>query len=80
MGGPAPVACEVVEVEPHRMLSYCWRAGGEGPAALDTVVTWILDLTPDDGTRLRLAHDGFPITLQRPAFANDNGRTLSWVV
>jgi uncharacterized protein YndB with AHSA1/START domain len=65
--GPAPVACEVIEVEPDRLLSYRWRTNGEGRAALDTVVTWVLDPTPDGGTRLRLVHDGFPVTLQRPA-------------
>jgi uncharacterized protein YndB with AHSA1/START domain len=67
--GEPPVDCEVIEVEPDRRLSYRWRDGGEGAAALDTVVTWVLDPTPDGGTRLRLVHDGFPIILQQPAAA-----------
>jgi uncharacterized protein YndB with AHSA1/START domain len=66
--GKPPVDCEVIEVEPERLLSYRWREGGEGrAAALDTVVTWVLDATPDGGTRLRLVHDGFPIVVARPA-------------
>jgi uncharacterized protein YndB with AHSA1/START domain len=63
--GEAPVDCEVVEAEPHRLLSYRWRAG-RGDTVLDTVVTWVLDPTPDGGTRLRLVHDGFPIVLEQP--------------
>jgi uncharacterized protein YndB with AHSA1/START domain len=69
--GKPPVDCEVIEVERDRLLSYRWREGGEGAAAaLDTVVTWVLDPAPDGGTRLRLVHDGFPIVLQQPALAS----------
>jgi uncharacterized protein YndB with AHSA1/START domain len=65
--GAAPIDCEVIEVDPHRLLSYRWR-GGEGEAvALDTVVTWVLDPTPEGGTRLRLVHDGFPILVEQLA-------------
>jgi uncharacterized protein YndB with AHSA1/START domain len=63
--GQAPVDCEVVEAEPERLLSYRWRADGEGTAALDTVVTWILEPTAEGGTRLRLVHDGFPIVVEQ---------------
>jgi uncharacterized protein YndB with AHSA1/START domain len=93
--GEGPVECEVIDAEPDRRLSYRWRAEASGGmAALDTVVTWVLEPTPDGGTRLRLVHDGFPITLtQAPAVlaptvkaqtnkavraANDNGRILAW--
>lgn len=90
--GDKPVDCEVIEAEPDRLLSYRWRAGGEGGAeALDTVVTWILEPTADGGTRLRLVHDGFPIVVRQPAAtparettharaicANDNARSFKW--
>lgn len=59
--GGETIACEVLEAEPGRRLSYRWRGQGEGPAALDTVVTWILEPTAGGGTRLRLVHDGFPL-------------------
>ncbi|MDR3511301.1 MAG: SRPBCC domain-containing protein [Caulobacteraceae bacterium] len=63
--GEAPIACEVLEAEPGRMLSYRWRATAPGEAAaLDTVVTWVLEPTAEGGTRLRLVHDGFPVVLQ----------------
>ena len=88
--GTAPIDCEVLEAEPHRRLSYRWRSEGQGGAdALDTVVTWILDPTPDGGTRLRLVHEGFPIVVEQAASApklartstraaNDNQRSLAW--
>lgn len=47
------VDCQVMEVEPHRSLSYSWGAFGAG-----TVVTWTL--TPSDaGTHLRMEQTGF---------------------
>ncbi|TWB21676.1 SRPBCC family protein [Nitrospirillum bahiense] len=47
------VGCTVLEVEPHRTLSYSWAAMG-----LDSVVTWTL--TPSaTGTRLRMEQAGF---------------------
>ena len=90
--GDDPIACEVLEADPHHLLSYRWRGAGEGEAAvLDTVVTWILEPTAEGGTRLRLVHDGFPIVVQQPATtpvrettnarltcANDNARSLKW--
>jgi uncharacterized protein YndB with AHSA1/START domain len=94
-GGPAgdaPIACEVLEADPHRRLSYRWRGGDGEAAVLDTVVTWILEPTAEGGTRLRLVHDGFPIVVQQLAAtpgreppharlttgANDNARSLKW--
>ena len=45
--------CEVLEVEPERLLKYKFAAG-----TLDTTITW--QLTPEGaGTRLRLTHEGF---------------------
>ncbi len=66
--GERPIDCEVLEAEPPERLSYRWRGGEPGaPDALDTVVTWVLELAADGGTRLRLIHDGFPIVVQQPA-------------
>lgn len=45
-----PVACEVLAVEPERLLSISW-----GP---EWTVTWRL-VPEGDGTRLFLSHEGF---------------------
>lgn len=47
------VACKVIEVEPHRSLSYSWEANG-----LVSVVRWTLAATRG-GTTLRLEQAGF---------------------
>ena len=47
------VDCQVVTVEPHRMLSYTWGAYG-----LESVVTWTLTPT-STGTHLRMEQAGF---------------------
>jgi uncharacterized protein YndB with AHSA1/START domain len=47
------VDCEVLAVEPNRMLSYTWAAMG-----LESVVIWTLTPT-DTGTRLRMEQSGF---------------------
>jgi uncharacterized protein YndB with AHSA1/START domain len=47
------VECEVLEVEPHRTLTYSW--GGLG---LESIVTWTLTPTPA-GTVLRMEQTGF---------------------
>jgi uncharacterized protein YndB with AHSA1/START domain len=47
------VACEVIDVEPNRTLSYSWGAYG-----LDSVVTWTLTPT-GTGTKLRMEQRGF---------------------
>jgi len=45
--------CEVLEVEPERLLKYSFAAG-----VLDTIITW--QLIPEaGGTRLKLTHEGF---------------------
>ena len=47
------VECQVLAVEPNKMLSYTWAAYG-----LESVVTWTL--TPaGSGTRLRMEQSGF---------------------
>ncbi len=47
------VACQVLEVEPHRTLSYTWAGHG-----LESVVTWTLTPT-GTGTHLRMEQTGF---------------------
>ena len=47
------VDCQVLEVEPHKTLSYTWAAMG-----LESVVTWTLTPT-SKGTHLRMEQAGF---------------------
>ena len=47
------VDCQVMEVEPHRTLSYTWAAYG-----LESIVTWTLVPTTT-GTHLRMEQSGF---------------------
>jgi uncharacterized protein YndB with AHSA1/START domain len=68
--GSGPIECEVLAVEPLRLLRYSWR-GEDGnrdasDRALDSTVTFVLAETPDGGTHLRLVHDGFPIGTLQP--------------
>jgi uncharacterized protein YndB with AHSA1/START domain len=59
LGFDGNIYCEVLAVEPKRLLSYSWRGGpGKGKITLDSVVTWTL--TPkNNGTELQLIHSGF---------------------
>ena len=47
------VSCQVLEVEPHKTLSYTW-----GDHSLKSVVTWTLTPT-NAGTHLRMEQTGF---------------------
>ena len=47
------VNCQVLQVEPNKMLSYTWAAYG-----LESVVTWTLSPT-STGTHLRMEQSGF---------------------
>lgn len=49
---------EVLSVDSQKRIQYAWRSG-EGPTALDTVVTWTLTPTASGGTLLHLEHTGF---------------------
>ena len=56
---PAPgfdgvVHCEVVEAQAPDRLVYSWKGG-----PIETIVTWVLEEKPGDGTRLSLVQDGF---------------------
>lgn len=62
------VACRVLEIEPHRKLSYTWDAFG-----LESVVTWILTPT-STGTHLRMEQSGFRAD-QRQAYG---GAKAGW--
>jgi uncharacterized protein YndB with AHSA1/START domain len=53
VGFDGVVHCEVLVVEPERLLRIGWRGG-----TLDTTVTWTL-ASEGRGTRLFLEHDGF---------------------
>ena len=47
------VHCQVLDLDPPRLLRFSWRGG-----RLDTVVSW--QLVPEGaGTRLLIRHDGF---------------------
>jgi uncharacterized protein YndB with AHSA1/START domain len=52
-GWDGVVSCRMLEVEPHRKLSYAWTV-----PSLDTVVTFTLTPTAS-GTRLSLVQSGF---------------------
>lgn len=53
MGSWGQQPCEVLEVEPEKLLRYTFAEG-----SLDTTITWRLE--PEGaGTRLFLIHDGF---------------------
>ena len=54
-GWDGTVSCRLLEVEPHKKLSYSWAVGEMG---LDTVVTFILTPTAS-GTHLSLVQSGF---------------------
>jgi uncharacterized protein YndB with AHSA1/START domain len=69
------VHCEVLAVDPQRLLRWTWRGGG-----LDTMVTWTL-AAEGRGTRLFLEHSGFDPDdpLQRRTFAILDGGWRSHV-
>jgi uncharacterized protein YndB with AHSA1/START domain len=50
------VRCEVLAMEPPRLLRLSWRGGG-----IDTTVTWRL-VAEGAGTRFLITHDGFDDT------------------
>src|SRR5436305_516734 len=52
------VYCKVLEIVPHKTLSYSWQSGsGNGKLNLDSVVVWKL-IPKDGGTQLLLEHTG----------------------
>lgn len=73
-GWNGTVQCEVLAIEPGRLISYSWVVPGPQPGTgLDTVVTWTLAAN-GAGTRLRMEHTGF-----RPdQGANLEGAKFGW--
>ncbi|MCB9994618.1 MAG: SRPBCC domain-containing protein [Hyphomicrobiaceae bacterium] len=68
------LGCEVLAVEPNRVLSYSWNFGSDDPNfALESVVTFTLTPTAK-GTQLRMEQSGFRPE-QRQAFG---GAILGW--
>jgi uncharacterized protein YndB with AHSA1/START domain len=66
--------CEVLEVEPNRILSYTWNYAHDDPAFdLKSVVTFTLTPTAA-GTRLRVEQEGFRPD-QKQAFG---GARVGW--
>jgi uncharacterized protein YndB with AHSA1/START domain len=55
MGASGQQPCEVLAVQPMRLLSYAFA-----PDTLHTAITWRLD-AEGDGTRLTLEHAGFDL-------------------
>ncbi len=58
----AQIHCEVLELEPNRLLSYRWRhhSAVQSEPDVDSVVTFVLTPRIDGGTHLRLVHSGLP--------------------
>lgn len=77
--GDGTIECEVLAVEPNRLLRYSWRGGAAerdaGGRTLDTVVTFVLTETVTGGTHLRVVHSGFPLSLRQPVA--QRARTVS---
>jgi uncharacterized protein YndB with AHSA1/START domain len=70
-GKPHYTYCQVLEIMPHRLLSYSWRKGTtEKEIRVDSVVTWTLT-GKNGGTELQLQHNGF--TLLEDVLAHSEG-------
>ena len=55
MGTWGKQPCEVIEVQPERLLKYRFAT-----TSLDTIITWTL-VPEGSGTRLTLTHEGFDL-------------------
>lgn len=66
------ISCEVLALEPERLLRLAWRGAEDRPDAdgnrLDSVVNFELQPTEDGGTWFRVVHSGFAVQ----AVARDN--------
>jgi uncharacterized protein YndB with AHSA1/START domain len=64
-GEGKPVTCKVLEAVPYERLSYSWVSPRPNPdAPLDTIVTFELARTPDNGTRLLVTHAGRDVRMR----------------
>ncbi|WP_366511101.1 SRPBCC domain-containing protein [Mesorhizobium sp.] len=64
VGPDTPIECEVLNIEPGKLLRYSWRERSSAEddnqlPAFDSVVTFTLERTVSGGTHLRILHDGF---------------------
>jgi len=59
----AHVDRRLLEAEPNRLIRYGWREDRAGNGDLDSVVTFHLSETDAGGTRLRIVHGDFAITM-----------------
>jgi uncharacterized protein YndB with AHSA1/START domain len=76
-GEGGKVSCEVLDIEPHRLLRYSWRDGEAEREGVSSTVSFELTRTEAGGTHLRIAHEARVVMLpaQRPktiAAANSN--------
>jgi uncharacterized protein YndB with AHSA1/START domain len=54
--------CQVLEIVPHKQLSYSWNSEeGNGDMAFTSLVTWTI-VPKNNGTELQLCHSGFKKT------------------
>jgi uncharacterized protein YndB with AHSA1/START domain len=53
------VVCEVLDIEPERLIRYSWRDEEARRLDLDSTVTFELARTAVGGTHLRIVHSGF---------------------
>lgn len=68
------INCEVLEVKPFSTISYSWQANSlTNKKTFDTKVVWTL-IPKDQGTELRLVHNGF--TVLEDLMAHENGWTI----
>lgn len=71
MGQWGKQACEVIAVQPERLLRFRFATG-----VLDTIITW--ELLPEGlGTRLKLTHEGFNLDSPMGRSALE-GMKLGW--
>jgi uncharacterized protein YndB with AHSA1/START domain len=56
------VACEVLDIEPERLIRYSWRDEEARRLDLDSTVTFELARTAAGGTHLRIVHSGLQRT------------------
>jgi uncharacterized protein YndB with AHSA1/START domain len=71
MGKWGKQPCEVIAVDPERLLSYSFA-----PGTLNTTITWRLE-AEGKGTRLHLEHSGFDLDSPMAKMAFD-GMSGGW--
>jgi uncharacterized protein YndB with AHSA1/START domain len=60
-GSKIDAYCQVLEIVPHKLLSYSWRKGiNEKEVTVYSVVTWTLSAKNGE-TQLQLQHKGFAL-------------------